>query len=266
MEVTVGEKAIVSRGNHYFRAVKNAIKALLQKILGYRRYLRVFAWFKVKTLHNDKRETDFFVFLSMLPAEGVVLDVGANLGFLTAHLSQKVNKGKVMAFEPMPDNLDALNYVIRKFDLKNVIVQPCALGDTDGEAEMVLPVEGAARQQGLSHVVHSELKDHNEGIRFKVPLKKLDSIPELFADGVKVTGIKMDVENFEQFVFRGARELIRRHRPLVYVELWDNENRNICFSILEEAGYNVRINENGKLIPFDRDKHRDKINFLVVPV
>lgn len=265
MEVTVGEKAIVSRGNHYFRAVKNAIKALLQKILGYRRYLRVFAWFKVKTLHNDKRETDFFVFLSMLPAEGVVLDVGANLGFLTAHLSQKVNKGKVMAFEPMPDNLDALNYVIRKFDLKNVIVQPCALGDTDGEAEMVLPVEGAARQQGLSHVVHSELKDHNEGIRFKVSLKKLDSIPELFADGVKVTGIKMDVENFEQFVFRGARELIRRHRPLVYVELWDNENRNICFSILEEAGYNVRINENGKLIPFDRDKHRDKINFLVVP-
>jgi FkbM family methyltransferase len=252
-------------GIHYFRAVKNAVKALLQKIFGYRRYLRLFAWFKVKTLHNDKREKDFFVFLSMLPADGIVLDIGANLGFLAAHISEKVSKGKVIAFEPMPDNLDALSFVIRKFNLKNVEVQACALGDADGEAEMVLPVEGAARQQGLSHIVHSDLKDHNEGIRFKVPLKQLDSIPELFAEGVKVTGIKMDVENFEQFVFRGAQKLLKLHRPLVYVELWDNENRNICFSLLQDAGYRICINENGNLTPFDAARHRERINFLVVP-
>lgn len=245
--------------------MKNAIKALLQKILGYRKYLRLFAWFKVKTLHSDKREKDFFVFLSMLPSDGIVLDIGANLGFLTAHMSRKVSNGTVMSFEPMPDNLDALHYVIRKFRLNNVVVQPYALGDTDGEAEMVLPVEGAARQQGLSHVVHSELKDHNEGIRYKVPLKQLDSISALFAEGAKVTGIKMDVENFEQFVFRGAQKLMSVHRPLIYVELWDNANRNVCFSILKNAGYKICINENGSLIDFDDQKHRERINFLVVP-
>lgn len=245
--------------------MKNAIKALLQRLLGYRIYLRFFAWFKVKTLKSDNREQDFLYFLSLLPENGVVLDIGANLGFLTAWMAKKVRSGKVVSFEPMPDNLDALHYVIRKFNLKNVDVQACALGDHDGEAEMVLPVEGNARQQGLSHMVHDQLKDHNEGIRFKVPLKKLDSIPALFEPGVKITGIKMDVENFERYVLAGAPELIRIHQPVIYVELWDNDNRSFCFSFLRERGYSVQVHENGKLTEYNTSKHADKINFFMIP-
>jgi FkbM family methyltransferase len=245
--------------------VKNAIKALLQGILGYRRYLRFFASFKVKTLHRDKRERDFFVFLGMMPADGTVLDIGANLGFLTAHLAGKAKAAKVYAYEPMPDNLDALNYIVRKFDLKNVQVEPFALGDQDGEVEMVLPVQGKAKQQGLSHIVHDELKEHNEGIRFKVPLKKLDSLPYLFAPGVKLSGIKMDVENFEHFVLRGAEKLIKHHHPVIYLELWDNQNRTTCFNLLKSWGYEIMITENGKPVSYNPQKHTDRINFLAVP-
>lgn len=245
--------------------MKNAIKAFLQGILGYRRYLRFFAWFKVKTLHSDKRERDFFAFLALLPASGIVLDIGANLGFLTAHLARKVHRGTVVSFEPMPDNLDALHYVVKKFGLKNVKVEEIALGDHDGEAEMVLPVEGKAKQQGLSHIVHEELVDHNEGIRFKVPLKKLDSLPYLFAPEAKVTGIKMDVENFEHFVLRGADQLIRRHQPVLYLELWDNQNRQLCFDILARWSYEVRVNVDGTPVVYDPKLHTNRINFLAVP-
>lgn len=247
------------------RAVKNAIKALLQGIMGYRNYLRFFARYKVNNLHRDKRERDFFVFLSRLPESGIVLDIGANLGFLTAHLAWKVKNGTVVSFEPMPDNLDALHHVIKHFSLKNVKVEECALGEHDGEVEMVLPVEGKARQQGLSHIVHDELKDHNVGIHFKVPLKKLDSLDYLFAEDAKVTGIKMDVENFEQFVLKGAGRLIERHHPILYLELWDNDNRTVCFDILRKWSYQIMVNDNGKLVSYNESQHRDRINFLMFP-
>lgn len=252
--------------NHYIRGVKNAIKALLQGILGYRRYLRVFASYKVNNLHKDKRENDFFAFLKLLPENGIVLDIGANLGFLAAHLARKVKSGQVIAFEPMPDNLHALEHVIRKFDLKNVKVESIALGDSDGEVEMVLPVTGSAKQQGLSHVVHKSIKEHNEGIRFKVPLKKLDSLEYLFTQDAKVTGIKMDVENFERFVLAGAEKLVEKHRPLIYLELWENENKNACFDFFRKWNYEVTINDNGTHVAYDSVKHAGRINFLARPL
>ncbi len=245
--------------------MKNAIKAILQGIMGYRNYLRFFARYKVKNLQRDTRERDFFVFLSLLPEKGIVLDIGANLGFLTAHLAWKVKDGQVVSFEPMPDNLDALHHVIKRFDLKNVKVEECALGDHDGEVEMVLPVEGKARQQGLSHIVHDELKDHNVGIHFKVPLKKLDSLEYLFVTDAKVTGIKMDVENFEQYVLSGAERLILHHQPILYLELWDNGNRTVCFNMLQKWGYEIKVSEGSKIVSYNASEHRDRINFLMIP-
>lgn len=245
--------------------MKNAIKAFLQGILGYRRYLRVFASYKVNNLHKDKREHAFFAFLKLLPENGIVLDIGANLGFLAAHLARKVKNGRVVAFEPMPDNLHALEYVIRKFQLSNVQVEAIALGDHDGEAEMVLPVTGSAKQQGLSHVVHNTITEHNDGIRFKVPLKKLDSLDYLFTPEAKVTGIKMDVENFERFVLAGAENLVARHRPLIYIELWENENKKVCFDYFRKWNYEVTINVNGTHVAYDAVKHAGQINFLARP-
>lgn len=226
----------------------------------------MFASYKVNNLHKDKRENDFFAFLALLPESGTVLDIGANLGFLSAHLARKVSKGQVVAFEPMPDNLHALHYVVKKFQLGNVKVETCALGDHDGEVEMVLPVTGSAKQQGLSHIVHETIRENNEGIRFKVPLRKLDSLAYLFGNGTKVTGIKMDVENFERFVLAGAENLVSTHRPLIYLELWENENKNACFDLFRKWNYEVTINDNGTHVAYDPVKHAGRINFLARPL
>ncbi|MGL4598927.1 MAG: FkbM family methyltransferase, partial [Bacteroidia bacterium] len=163
--------------------MKNLIKTLLQAVLGYRRYLRWFAWYKVKNLNSDGREDDFRFFLTLLPEDGLVLDIGANLGFLSVWMARRVSRGQVIAFEPMPDNLDALKYVIEKSGQTNIRVEACALGDKEGTAEMVLPVFGKAKQQGLSHVVHDTIVEHNEGIKFAVPLRMLDNCSFLFEKG-----------------------------------------------------------------------------------
>lgn len=242
--------------------MKNGIKAILQAVLGYERYLRLFAWFKVKTLRHDRRERGFFHFLSLLPEDGVVLDVGANLGFLCVYLARRVRSGRVLAFEPLPDNHRVLRWLLRRTRTLNVDVHTCALGDRDGTVSMVLPIQGHARQQGLGHVVSAGDADE-PGIPFNVPLRRLDALPEL--EGARVAAIKMDVENFERFVLRGATGILERDRPVVYLELWDNENRSECFAIATSLGYAIMVFDGRRLVAFDPASHRHHGNFFLMP-
>jgi FkbM family methyltransferase len=245
-----------------FTRLKNSIKYLLQRTLGFRNYLYVFAWYKVKTLKRDSKENDFFAFLDLLPDDGIVLDIGANIGIMTVHLAKHVRKGNVVAFEPVPDNLETLRKVIARFGLRNVRVEACALGSEEGKVKMVMPVENGARQQGLSHVLHETITERNEGLTFTVPLHMLDNFDFARSTSQKITGIKMDVENFESFVLEGAKKLLALHQPVLYIELWDNENRQQCFEIVRSLGYEIFVHEgNGRLAKFDPTKHF-KQNFI----
>jgi FkbM family methyltransferase len=221
--------------------MKNFIKYILQKLLGFQNYLFVFCLFKIKTLHKDKSEKDFLYFLGLIPSGGIVLDIGANIGIMTVYLARKIKDTTVFAFEPIPHNSNVLEKVISHYKLKNVTVCKHALGNEDGEIEMVMPVIDLVKMQGLSHVVHNSIPENNTGERFKIPLKKLDNIKEIMSSTKPVTAIKMDVENFEYFVLDGAKELLKKYKPIVYCELWDNENRNKCFKLMQSLGYEIKI-------------------------
>ncbi len=230
--------------------MKNGVKYLLQKILGFPNYLFLFSLFKIKTLNRDKNERDFLHFIKIIPSGGIVLDIGANIGIMTAHLAKDVKEATVYAFEPVPHNLQALKRVIKHYELKNVKVFDCALGNGDGEVEMVVPLLNSVRMQGLSHVVHQSITENNEGERFKTAVKKLDGITEILNNAKPVTGIKIDVENFEFFVLDGAKELLRKHKPVVYCELWDNENRKKCFQLMSDLGYETEVLSGNRLISY----------------
>lgn len=242
--------------------MKNRIKYILQLLLGYPNYLYYFSIYKIKTLRSDKKENDFFQFLKLIPENSLVIDIGANLGIMTYYLSHLKNS-EVAAIEPMPDNISTFKKIVSHFDLNNVKLFECALGETEGEIEMVLPVEGKAKQQGLAHVVHNSINDFNEGIKFKVPLKNLD---KLIADNytAKVAAFKIDVENFEYFVLKGATNILTDHKPVIYIELWDNENRANCFNLIKSFDYKIMIVENEILTAFDETKHHTQ-NFIFLP-
>jgi FkbM family methyltransferase len=243
--------------------MKNRAKLYLQKFLGYRNYLFIFSIFKILTLRWDKNENDFFFFLKLLPENGVVLDIGANIGIMSIPLCKRVPKGMVYAFEPMPDNYLTLQKVINLFRKENIYVFRCALGDENKTIEMILPVVGSVKNQGLSHVVHESLTDFNEGIKFSTLQRTLDSI----ATEIKIPfhAIKMDVENFEYFVFKGGIECLEKYKPIIYCELWDNENRVKCFEIMEELGYNTMVLNSKKLTLFNKEIHHHQ-NFFFIPI
>jgi FkbM family methyltransferase len=236
--------------------MKSAVKYILHKLLGFNNYLFVFSLFKIYTLKKDKNEKDFFHFLNLIPSDSTILDIGANIGIMTVHLARRIKGAKVMSFEPMPNNIIAFKRVVSYFKLKNVHLFEIALGNNEGEVEMVMPVVSSVRMQGLSHVVHESITEFNEGEKLKVPLKMLDKIELLNNSKQPISAIKIDVENFEFFVLEGGKELIKKHQPVIYAELWDNENRYNCFELLKSLNYNTYVVINNQLVVFDPKTHK----------
>jgi len=241
--------------------MKKFVQSLLQRLLGFRRYLVVFSWFKIKTLKRDKKEGDFFYFLNQLSPSDTVLDIGANIGIMTVHLARRCSEGKVHAIEPIPENFATLKRICEIFKCSNASLHHFALGEQEGELEMVMPEVQNVKMQGLSHAVHESITEFNEGRKYAVPQHRLDGLRSTFG---KVHGIKIDVENFEYFVFKGGENLLREDRPLVYCELWDNENRAKCFALFESMGYSVQVLEQGQLSRYNPSQHSNQ-NFFFVP-
>lgn len=233
----------------------------MQRIFGFHRYLMLFSQYKIATLRWDKKEGDFFHFLSMMEKrEGEILDVGANIGIMTAHLGKNFPATKVHSIEPMPENLAVLRAIVAKKKLKNIEIIPFAVGAEKGTLKMVMPTDGKAKLQGLSHVKTAEITEWNEGEEFDVEVKTLD---DLFVN-TKIRGIKMDVENFEYQALLGAQNLLANSRPVVYTELWGNENRTNCFTLMQKMDYRIEVLENGALVSFDSKIHSHQ-NFFFVP-
>jgi FkbM family methyltransferase len=243
--------------------LKTIIKRILQKTFGFQTYLYIFSLFIIRKLRWDRNEKDFLFFLSLLPKEGVVLDIGANLGVMTYYLGKGHPERSVFSFEPIPYNYKNLLRIKQKFHLKNVSTFQIALGDKNGVIEMVLPVEKSVRFHGLAHVKANTPKAKNEGEIFQIPIFRIDDIEELNNPCNPVTGIKMDVENYEYYVLKGAECILKKHFPLIYCELWDNDNRINAMNFLEGLGYKVFILSKKKLVPFDGQTHRSQNFFFV---
>lgn len=241
--------------------MERLIQRLLQRLLGFDRYLVLFSRIKIRTLRWDSNERDVLHFIEQMPEDAVVLDIGANIGIMTVLIARRVRRGVVHAFEPIPDNFAALRRNVEHFGLDNVVLHPMALGEERGELEMVMPEESNVRMQGLSHAVDVG-PDAVVGTRYTVPQERLDDLD--LARERPIAGVKIDVENFEQYVLRGARGLLERWKPLVYTELGDNENRTECFALFRDLGYTVGVLEGDRIVAFDPARHTVH-NFFMCP-
>ena len=242
--------------------MKTLIKRILQRVLGFDRYLYIFARYIIISLRWNRKEGDFLHFLGLLNDGDTLLDIGANIGVMTVHMARRCPHSAIIAFEPMPCNIHAFQRIVQHYRLPKVTLVEKALGETSGEVNMILPTSGKVRLHGLSHVVHNSIHDFNHGEVHRAPMIRLDDYP---TDGLpRIGGIKIDVENYELFVLEGARETIRRHRPVIYLELWENDNRSRCFELIREFGYSIKVWVEGELVPYDEQKHFTQ-NFFFIP-
>lgn len=243
--------------------MKQRFKLLMQRLLGFDNYLVVFALFIITTLRRNKNERDFLHFIKLIPDGHTVLDVGANIGIMSVWFAHKLPKSRILAFEPVPQNVKALRRILRLCRAYNVEVIETALGHEQGEAVMILPAVNKVKMQGLSHVKHSSITEFNEGDTFSVPMIRLDDCQQLRSTQ-RLSAIKLDVENFEYFVLEGAQKTLEKHKPLIYAELWDNQNRIRCFDLLKSLNYRIQVVANGHLADYDPLTHHTQ-NFFFIP-
>ena len=147
---------------------------------------------------------------SLVRQGDTVVDVGANIGFITLLASRMVgSEGKVIAFEPVPSTCAALNANLALNGATNVVVHELALSDTAG---VVTINEGPRRNKGLSSI-----RPINEStVQQRVRASPFDGMGQ---QTTRIRVVKIDVEGAEQLVLEGMRNTLTRHRPHLIVEL-----------------------------------------------
>jgi FkbM family methyltransferase len=171
----------------------------------------------------------------------VVLDIGANAGAFAVAMAKEVGpRGRVFAFEPIPDTYDVLVEAVRLSSLANIETLCLAASDHPGRADFVIPEAEAFAGFYQAHVA----TDKDAGSRIAVELDSLDSLLSL-GRIPPASFIKCDVEGHELAVLRGARELVGRHVPNWYMEVARATSAEV-FEFLLTRGYSAAVWNSGE--------------------
>jgi FkbM family methyltransferase len=151
-----------------------------------------------------------------------IYDIGAQAGFYTLFFSRLIGPGAtVYACEPCAYEARYLLDHIRMNDVQNVHVIQAAVWSGSGLS--ALSVDRGPTQNALSANGNSILR-----------------VPTLALDGLEFPPpdlIKMDVEGAESAVLEGAGQMLHDRRPIVFVALHGNDQREICFEFLNASKY-----------------------------
>jgi FkbM family methyltransferase len=156
----------------------------------------------------------------------VLLDIGANIGYVSACFLSKVRDGTACCVEPQPGIVDLLRKNMMQFDGRAQVMQ-VGLGDADGRLRF--HVDTANR--GASRI--------SENGELEIPIKEARKLLETLP---RVNLIKMDVEGFEETILRSMKSELKRLRPRAI--LFEDQTGSAApgkeiGSILTGAGYRI---------------------------
>jgi FkbM family methyltransferase len=176
--------------------------------------------------------------------DGLVLDIGANLGTFCVPLARKIPKLKFHAFEPQRiiNYQLCANVIINS--LENVYTYELALSNKEVDVELDMPDYTKETNIGAfsidKEVRENEYECSTVNTTDKIQLLPLDLLA--FSD-VKL--IKIDVEGHELEVLQGGLETIKANNyPPIIFEAWTwkpwyQEKRKALFDYLEGHGYKI---------------------------
>ncbi|MFT7511553.1 MAG: FkbM family methyltransferase [Candidatus Omnitrophota bacterium] len=149
---------------------------------------------------------------ALIPEGGMVLDVGANIGYLSKLFSNWVGaSGCVHSFEPIPETFALLQNNLHRVGLRNVCPHNLALSNVSGSSTMLIP----EYPDGRPNFYESHITDDGAGVTIQTEtLDHLEMGPVAF--------IKIDVEGHEWNVIQGGQALISRDLPPLLIEVAGN--------------------------------------------
>ena len=156
------------------------------------------------------------LFKEMLHEDSIVIDIGANIGYYSLIASKYIGKkGKVYAFEPVPENYELLVKNIKANNLKNIIPIKKAVYKENTTTMIYLD----KYNKGSHSIVKGNIPQYS-GIGINIKTIKLDDF--LKENKIKkVDVIKIDTQGSEEFIFEGMKDLIKNNADLkILTEFW----------------------------------------------
>ncbi len=140
-----------------------------------------------------------------------VADIGANIGYYVLLEASRIGvRGKVIALEPVPHNVNLLKKNVALNGLENVTVIEGAIGDHDGIGTMYLS------DHSNWHSMVSSTKTRLGTI--EVEVHRLDSLVAQMRLP-RLDLIRMDIQGGEVAAVEGMRETLKECRPTLAIEL-----------------------------------------------
>lgn len=188
---------------------------------------------------------------SIVPQNGFLIDIGANIGSITVPVCKSRPDIKAIAIEAAPWIYTYLERNVHDNQINNVKLVNCAVYDQDGLQKDFFSPQDKYGKGSLASVFTDQA--------VKVQTRTIDAIVKEM-NIIKVDAIKADIEGFEYFAFKGAKELLlRKDAPMIFFEFVDwaeiraqNLEAGAAQRLLIEYGYSLYL--------VDNNNNRNKIN------
>jgi len=204
---------------------------------------------------------DVIRFFKKIVTKGdVVIDVGANVGYMSAHLANLVGKGgEVHSFEPVPYLFKRLQNLAETSSRSGYTIKAnsFALGDKPGKVEIMV---NGKENIGWNTIVPGTMHDSVVSEKYMIEMETFDNyIKKIGMPPSKVSFIKIDVEGAEPLVLLGMKEFFEAGgKPAIICEINPHAAPHIgvkmedIFSFLCNYGYKVYLlGKKGKISPIE---------------
>lgn len=188
---------------------------------------------------------------SILKEGDVFLDLGANLGYFSLLASRLVtNTGKVIAFEPNPQNQQLILTSILKNEASNVNLYPYAVSNTS----CILRFTTVGSNGG---VVTAFSQDQRHYLLVQAVV-----LDEILYREPRIDVVKIDIEAHEPSALRGMKALISKHKPTIITEFhpWAMQLNNPEAPVeylrqIHDLGYKISVIEpSGNMLHFSSEE------------
>jgi FkbM family methyltransferase len=138
----------------------------------------------------------------------LAFDVGANEGFFACHLAQMIGRrGKIYAFEPVPETFAKLAYSVSRLGLTAWVKPiPAAVLDSAGLVQLSWPDRNSLKAQITPRL--NRRANHRLTWANAIPLDTFCALV-----GSRPSLVKIDAEGSEPAVLRGAAHLLASSEP-----------------------------------------------------
>lgn len=171
---------------------------------------------KTGRTHIEQELNNIFVIVDRLPDDAVIIDGGANIGFFTVPVANRVRRRsiRIISFEPQRQLFQALGGSLVLNGLDHVYLHNCGLSDQPGIAQ--LPAIDYSQAQDFGMIQLSADCDVDESGWMNDRVVDVTSVDAMHLP--RLDFLKLDVEGYEIPALTGALNTIRTHRPWMWIE------------------------------------------------